>query len=50
MKFNEFVNKMIVQGGIDKDGRYGKQCVDLYNYYMVNVVGLEDGKNRCRLC
>ena len=44
MKFNEFVNKMIVQGGIDKDGRYGKQCVDLYNYYMVNVVGLEDGK------
>lgn len=44
MKFNEFVNKMIAQGGIDKDGRYGKQCMDLYNYYMVNVVGLEDGK------
>ncbi len=44
MKFNEFVNKMIAQGGIDKDGRYGKQCMDLYNYYMVNVIGLEDGK------
>ena len=44
MKFSEFINKIKSMGGIDKDGRYGKQCVDLYNYYMVNVVGLEDGK------
>lgn len=44
MKFNEFVNKMKAQGGIDKDGAYGKQCMDLYNYYMVNVIGLQDGK------
>lgn len=40
MKFNEFVNKMKAQGGIDKDGMYGKQCMDLYNYYCVHVLGL----------
>ena len=44
MKFREFIEKVKAMGGIDKDGYYGKQCVDLYNYYMVNVVGLEDGK------
>lgn len=44
MKFSEFINKIKAMCGIDKDGYYGKQCVDLYNYYMVNVVGLEDGK------
>lgn len=44
MKFREFIKKVKAMGGIDKDGYYGKQCVDLYNYYMVNVIGLEDGK------
>ena len=44
MKFSKFINKIKSMCGIDKDGAYGKQCVDLYNYYMVNVVGLEDGK------
>lgn len=44
MKFNEFVNKMKIQGGIDKDGAYGKQCMDLYNYYCVQVLELQDGK------
>ena len=44
MKFNEFVNKMKAQGGIDKDGAYGKQCMDLYNYYCIQVLGLQDGK------
>lgn len=44
MKFNEFVNKMIAQGGVDKDGAYGKQCMDLYNQYVVDVGELENGK------
>lgn len=44
MKFNEFINKVKSMGGIDKDGAYGKQCMDLWNYYAVNVLGLQDGK------
>lgn len=44
MKFNEFVNRMKNQGGIDKDGMYGKQCMDLFNYYCVQVLGMQDGK------
>lgn len=44
MKFREFIEKVKAMGGIDKDGYYGKQCVDLYNYYMVDVGELENGK------
>lgn len=44
MRFNEFINKVKSMGGIDKDGAYGKQCMDLWNYYAVNVLGLQDGK------
>lgn len=44
MSFDEFVNEMINKGGIDKDGAYGKQCMDLYNYYCVKCGKLEDGK------
>lgn len=44
MKFNEFINKVKSMGGIDKDGAYGKQCMDLWNYYAVNVLGLQDSR------
>lgn len=44
MKFSEFINKIKSMGGIDKDGAYGKECMDLWNYYAVNVLGLQDGK------
>lgn len=40
MKFNEFLNKVKNMGGVDTDGYYGKQCMDLYNYYCNNVLGL----------
>ena len=41
MKFNEFLNKVKNMGGVDTDGYYGKQCMDLYNYYCNNVLGLQ---------
>lgn len=40
MKFNEFIENIKKQGGIDKDGAYGKQCMDLYNYYCQQVLEL----------
>lgn len=42
MKFNEFVNYIKSVGGVDTDGYYGKQCMDLYNYYCNNVLGLQN--------
>ena len=40
MKFNEFINHVKIICGIDTDGVYGKQCMDLYNYYCKQVLGL----------
>lgn len=40
MKFEEFVENMKRLGGVDVDGYYGKQCMDLYNYYCKNVLGV----------
>ena len=42
MKFNDFVNHVKSAGGVDTDGAYGKQCMDLYNYYCNNVLGLKN--------
>ncbi|MEG1705093.1 MAG: CHAP domain-containing protein [Clostridia bacterium] len=42
MKFNEFINKIKDMGGVDTDGYYGKQCMDLYNYFCNNVLGLQN--------
>lgn len=42
MKFNEFVEKVKAMGGVDTDGCYGKQCMDLYNYYCNNVLGVQN--------
>ncbi len=42
MKFNEFIEKVKAMGGVDTDGYYGKQCMDLYNYYCNNVLGLQN--------
>lgn len=47
MKFNEFLNKVKNMGGIDTDGYYGKQCMDLYNYYCNNVLGLQNVGASC---
>lgn len=44
MLFDDFIVKMIAQGGVDKDRAYGKQCMDLYNQYVVDVGELENGK------
>lgn len=40
MKFNEFVEDVKRKGGVDTDGYYGKQCMDLYNYYCRHVLEL----------
>lgn len=40
MKFSEFINHVKSIGGIDTDGCYGKQCMDLYNYYCKQVLEL----------
>lgn len=47
MKFNEFINDVKSKGGVDTDGYYGKQCMDLYNYYCNNVLGLQNVGASC---
>lgn len=47
MKFNEFVNNVKSTGGVDTDGYYGKQCMDLYNFYCNNVLGLQNVGASC---
>ena len=42
MTFNEFIKRMKKTGGVDVDGYYGKQCMDLYNYYCKNVLGISN--------
>ncbi len=40
MKFNDWINDVKTKGGIDRDGVYGKQCMDLYNDYCERVLDL----------
>lgn len=47
MKFNEFLNDVKSKGGVDTDGYYGKQCMDLYNYYCNNVLNLQNVGASC---
>lgn len=45
-KFDDFLNDVRARGGVDVDGAYGKQCMDLYNYfsqYMVGATGVGAG-------
>ena len=42
MKFDEYINYMKRNGRIDKDGKYGYQCMDLYNDYCNKVLGLNN--------
>ena len=41
MRFNEWIQYVKTQGGVDTDGYFGKQCMDLYNSFMREVVGLD---------
>lgn len=47
MKFNELLNDVKSKGGVDTDGYYGKQCMDLYNYYCNNVLNLQNVGASC---
>jgi len=47
MKFKEFIEKVKAMGGVDTDGYYGKQCMDLYNYYCNNVLGVQNVGANC---
>ena len=38
-KFNDFIADVKAKGGVDVDGAYGKQCMDLYNYYSEFMFG-----------
>lgn len=40
MKLNEWVSTIKKYGGIDYDGVYGRQCVDLVNHYASKVLGI----------
>ena len=40
MKLNEWVSTIKKYGGIDYDGVYGRQCVDLVNHYANKVLGI----------
>lgn len=41
MKLNEWVSTIKKYGGIDYDGVYGRQCVDLVNHYADKVLGIK---------
>lgn len=43
MSFQDFINKWDGKG-IDFDGAYGDQCMDLMHQYVVEVLGLSDGR------
>lgn len=47
MKFEEFVDQVKAMGGVDTDGYYGKQCMDLYNYYCNNVLSVRHSGADC---
>ena len=40
MTFDNWIKDVKKKGGVDRDGYYGKQCVDLYNDYCDRVLGL----------
>lgn len=42
MKFNEWIEYVKSVNGVDTDGYYGKQCMDLYNHYVNNVIGVKN--------
>jgi hypothetical protein len=43
MNFDDFISKWTGKG-IDFDGAYGDQCMDLMHQYCVEVLGLTDGR------
>ena len=47
MKFTEFINYVKSVRGVDTDGYYGKQCMDLYNYYCNNVPEIQNVGASC---
>lgn len=40
MHIDEWIKDVKKKGGVDIDGYYGKQCVDLHNDYCTRVLGL----------
>lgn len=40
MKFDEYIAWRRQQGEVDLDGKYGYQCMDLYNDYCKRVLEL----------
>ncbi len=42
MEFNTYINEIEIKKGVDKDGYYGKQCMDLSNDYIERVLEIKD--------
>lgn len=42
MNINEWIGYVKSIGGVDTDGVYGRQCMDLYNHYCRKVLGITD--------
>jgi len=41
MHIDNWIKEVKAKGGVDRDGHYGKQCMDLYNDYCDRVLGLK---------
>lgn len=47
MNIDDWIDEVKRTNGIDLDGYYGKQCMDLYNHYCINVLGTKRGETGC---
>ena len=46
MLMDDWIKDVKAKGGVDRDGHYGKQCMDLYNDFCHRVLEVE-GKTGC---
>ncbi len=46
MLMDDWIKDVKAKGGVDRDGHYGKQCMDLYNDFAHRVLEVE-GKTGC---
>lgn len=47
MNIDNWIDEVKRMNGVDLDGYYGKQCMDLYNHYCINVLGTKRGETGC---
>lgn len=47
MNIDNWIEEVKRMNGVDLDGYYGKQCMDLYNHYCINVLETKRGETGC---